>query len=166
MKLPVLNKRIVLIVIITLSIAILGLYATYAINSEMTKGTSDDYDYSLSFDIYGNTFRDITVEAGKTKVFELEVTNPYDGTVKYGVAYSMVNPTTLPSGVTIAKLSTSEGDTISLIEANQKKIVSVVVANESTSSVTVSLSVVPGYENGGDLIVSGKTLITSVYNIS
>lgn len=166
MQLPVLNKRIILIIVITLSIIIVSLYATYAINVEMTKGSSTDYDYSLSFDIYGGSFQNVVVEAGKTKVFELEITNPYEGTIKYGVAYQLVSPTTLPSGVTIAKLSTSQGNTVSLIESNQKINVSVVIVNASSSSVTISLSVIPGYENGGDLIVNGKTLISSVYDIN
>ena len=42
----------------------------------MTKGTSTNYDMSLTFDISGNINKELSIEAGKTKTFDIVVNNP------------------------------------------------------------------------------------------
>lgn len=162
------KKRIffISIIIIMLTIAI-GLYTTYALNVTVQETTPTTYNMALSFDLSNTLNMQLTVPAGKTKLFDLDITNPYSDAVKYGVAYSMVSPTTLPSGLIIAQTDSSPNSSTGLVNASSTATVSVIIVNDSSSSVTVSLSVINGYKNGGNLIVpTGKTLVDDIYYLS
>ena len=160
------KKRIMFISIIAILIAIIGLYSTYAINvyEEETKMTN--FDESFNFDLFGNNTREMIIPAGKTKLLDIDITNPHNDTIQYGVAYSLNNSTSLPSGVTIAQASTSEDPTTGIVTATDTVSVSIIVVNESTESVTLSFSVTTGYKNGGDLIVpTEKVLVDGIYDV-
>ena len=160
------KKRITLIVVLTILLIITGLYTTYAINVYEEETTPTEYDMALNFDLSGNLTKTLTVEAGKTKVFDIDLTNSYSDAVQYGVAYTLVSPTSLPSGVTIAESSRSKNSSVGQINASSTISTTIVVANESTESVTVSFSIINGYKNGGDLIVpTGKVLVDGTYDI-
>ena len=78
----------------------------------------------------------------------------------------MVTPSSLPSGVTIAKSWKSANPTSGLINANATLPVTIAVENTSSTDITIALSIINGYEKGGDLVVpSSKTLITGEYEI-
>ena len=96
---------------------------------------------------------------------DIDITNPYNDTVQYGVTYSLISPTNLPEDVTIAESSLSKSSATGSIEANETKSISLVIVNNSTESLTVSFSVINGYKNGGELIVGTEKLIEDVYNI-
>ena len=160
------KKRIIFLSLLVIFIVISSLYVTYAVNVYVEEGTSTNYDMSLNFDLSNSLDMQAVVPAGKTKVFDLDITNPYNDSIQYGVAYAMVSPTTLPSGVTIAKLSTSKNETQGLISASSTITVSIIVENTSSSSVTVNFSIITGYKNGGDLIIpTGRVIVTESYNV-
>ena len=132
----------------------------------MTKGTSSNYDMSLTFDISGNVNKELSVEAGKTKTFDIVVNNPYTDTITYGIAYKMLNPTTKPDDLIIAVTNISENPSEGMIDANSKKVISLIIVNDSTSNIQVSLTVVNEYKNGGDLIIpTGYTIISDIYDV-
>ena len=159
------NKIIILTIIIIL-IGIASILTTYALDITMTKGTSTNYDMSLTFDISGNVNKELSVEAGKTKTFDIVVNNPYTDTITYGLAYKMLNPTTKPDNLTIAVTNISENPYQGTIDANSKKVISLIIVNNSTSNIQVGLTVVNGYKNGGDLIIpEGYTIISDVYEV-
>jgi len=164
------KKIIILVSIIAILISIIGLYTTYAINVKTEQTTPNQYDMAFNFELSENVTRQLTVETGKTKVFDIDITNPYEDTVRYGVAYTLISPETMPSGVIIAQASTSKNPTIDSIEANLTKSVSLIVVNNSTESITISFSVINGYKNDEDLTANkdsiGKTLIDEIYEIT
>ena len=88
----------------------------------MTKGTSSNYDISLTFDISGNVNKELSVEAGKAKTFDIVVNNPYTDTIIYGIAYKMLNPTTKPDNLIITVTNISENPSEGMIDANSKKV--------------------------------------------
>lgn len=158
------KKRIIFLSTIFILIVIASLVATYALDVGVTENTTTDYDLSYTFDIYSNTQKQVTIAAGKTKVFDIDITNPQTDSVKYGVAYSMVSPTTLPDGVTIAQSSASVNTSVGLVDANGTATISIVVKNDSASDVTIQLSIINGYKNGGDLVIpDGANLIKYIY---
>ena len=161
------KKRIIFISIIAIFIAIVGLYSTYAINVYEEETTSTNYDMAFDFSLSGNDNKEIIIASGKKQLLDIDITNPYNDTVQYGVAYSLISPSTLPENVIIAESSMSKNSTIGLVEANETKSISLVIVNNSTESITVSFSVINGYKNGGDLIVEeGKKLIDEVYQVN
>ena len=160
------KKKIIILSVIVILIGIASILTTYALDITMTKGTSSNYDMSLTFDISGNVNKELSVEAGKTKTFDIVVNNPYTDTITYGIAYKMLNPTTKPDNLTIAVTNISENPYQGTIEANSKKVISLIIVNDSTSNIQVGLTVVNGYKNGGDLILpTGYTFVSDVYDV-
>ena len=160
------KKKIIILSVIVILIGIASILTTYALDITMTRGTSSNYDMSLTFDISGNVNKELSVEAGKTKTFDIVVNNPYTDTITYGIAYKMLNPTTKPDDLIIAVTNISENPSEGIIDANSKKVISLIIVNDSTSNIQVSLSVINGYKNGGDLIIpTGYTIISDVYEV-
>ena len=160
------KKKIIILSVIVILIGIASILSTYALDITMTKGTSSNYDMSLTFDISGNVNKELSVEAGKTKTFDIVVNNPYTDTITYGIAYKMLNPTTKPDDLIIAVTNISENPSEGMIDANSKKVISLIIVNDSTSNIQVSLSVINGYKNGGDLILpTGYTFVSDVYDV-
>ena len=160
------KKKIIILSVIVILIGIASILTTYALDITMTRGTSSNYDMSLTFDISGNVNKELSVEAGKTKTFDIVVNNPYTDTITYGLAYKMLNPTTKPDNLIIAVTNISENPYQGTIEANSKKVISLIIVNDSTSNIQVGLTVVNGYKNGGDLILpTGYAFVSDVYDV-
>ena len=160
------KKKIIILSVIVILIGIASILSTYALDITMTKGTTSNYDMSLTFDISGNVNKELSVEAGKTKTFDIVVNNPYTDTITYGIAYKMLNPTTKPDDLIIAVTNISENPSEGIIDANSKKVISLIIVNDSTSNIQVGLTVINGYKNGGDLIIPiGYTIISDIYEV-
>ena len=160
------KKKIIILSVIVILIGIASILSTYALDITMTKGTSSNYDMSLTFDISGNVNKELSVEAGKTKTFDIVVNNPYTDTITYGIAYKMLNPTTKPDDLIIAVTNISENPSEGMIDANSKKVISLIIVNDSTSNIQVGLTVVNGYKNGGDLIIpTDYAIISDIYEV-
>ena len=159
------KKELIIVTVLTFLIALTGLFATYAIDTSLSYNDTTEYDMSLSFDLSASTNKQVTIQADKTKFFDIDVKNSNNGTIQYGIAYSMVTPSTLPEGVTIAKSWKSANLPTGLINANTTLPVTIAVENTSSTDITISLSIINGYEKGGDLILpTGKVLIEGEYN--
>lgn len=160
------KRKLIFTSLIVLALVVAALSISYALNVAVTEGTSSEYDLSYTFDISDNATWTINVPAGKTKVYDISVTNPYNDIIKYGVVYKLDNPTTMPSNSLVGVLNTTENSSQGNINANSTLEISVAIVNNSSSNMQVTLAIVNGYKNGGDLIIpSGYTLITKEYTI-
>ena len=162
------KKEIIILAILVVSLITVSLYQTLATDITMNKTNGTNADLSFTFDITDQTGRVVNVKAGATKILDVFVTNPNDGTIKYGIAYT---PSTVKTDdITIAQLNTSKDSVSGLINKNERKQITLVIINNSTNDITLSLVTVTGYEHGGDLIVpSNHTLITETsenYSVS
>ena len=160
------NKKLIFTSLIVLALVVAALSITYALNVNVTQNTTSDYDLSYTFDISDNATWTINLEAGKTKIYDIAVTNPYNDSITYGVVYKMDNPTTMPENSLVGIVNTSENSSQGTLNANSEKNISIAIVNGSNSNMQVTLSVISGYKNGGDLIIpEGYTLITDEYDI-
>ena len=160
------KRKLIFTSLIVLALVVAALSISYALNVAVTEGTSSEYDLSYTFDISDNATWTINVPAGKTKVYDISITNPYNDIIKYGVVYKLDNPTTMPSNSLVGVLNTTENPSQGSINANSTLEISVAIVNNSSSNMQVTLGIVNGYKNGGDLILpSGYTLITEEYEI-
>ena len=152
------KRYIVMIVILFVSIIVVTLYRTLAIDVNSNNSTSNITDMGYDFDINGDGTKSVTIKNGATKYFDLKIVNTNDGTIRYGIAYSNSNM----SGVTIKASSNTPNPVTGLIQSNSDGIyVSLEITNNSGSDKTVTFMIVTGYENGGDLVVpSGYTLVS------
>ncbi len=158
------KKEIVILSLLIISLITVSLYQTLATDITMNKTNSTDADLSYTFDITDQTGRVVNVKAGATKILDVFVTNPNSGTIKYGIAYT---PSTVKTDdITIAQLNTSKDAVSGLINKDERKQITLIIINNGTSDITLSLVSVTGYEHGGDLIApSNHTLITEEYEI-
>ena len=145
------KKRLVFITVIILSLVIMGLYATYA--TDNTIGLSNEYDMTLNFDLASGMNKQIKIEPGKRKYFDIDLTNSYNQSVKYGITYELVGLTNLPEGVKITTSANSKNNAVDLVSPNSTATVSIIVENNSNQEINLIFSVVNGYEKGGELIV-------------
>ena len=160
------NKKLIFTSLIVLALGVAALSITYALNVNVTQNTTSDYDLSYTFDISDNATWTINLEAGKTKIYDIAVTNPYNDSITYGVVYKMDNPTTMPDNSLVGIVNTSENSSQGTLNANSEKNISIAIVNNSDSNMQVTLSVISGYKNGGDLIIpEGYTLITDEYDV-
>ena len=151
------KKEIIILAILVVSLITVSLYQTLATDITMNKTNGTNADLSFTFDITDQTGRVVNVKAGATKILDVFVTNPNNGTIKYGIAYTL--STVKTDDITIAQLNTSKDSVSGLINKNERKQITLVIINNSTNDITLSLVTVTGYEHGGDLIVpSNHTL--------
>ncbi len=158
------KKEIIVLSILVISLITVSLYQTLATDITMNKTNSTDADLSFTFDITDQTGKVVNVVSWAIKILDVFVTNPNNGTIKYGIAYT---PSIVKNDdITIAQLSTSKDSVSDLINKDERKQITLVIINNSTSDITLSLVAVTGYEHGGDLIVpDNHTLITESYEI-
>ena len=160
------NKKLIFTSLIVLALVVAALSITYALNVNVTQNDTSDYDLSYTFDISDNATWTINLEAEKTKIYDIAVTNPYNDSITYGIVYKMDNPTTMPDDSLVGVVNTSENSSQGTLNANSEKNISIAIVNSSDSNMQVTISVISGYKNGGDLIIpEGYTLITEEYNI-
>ena len=151
----------VLLSLLVVCLITVSLYQTLATDVTMNKTNVASVDMSYTFDITDQTGRVVKVKAGATKVLDIFLTNNNNGTISYGIAYT---PSSVKNDkITIAQMSSSKDSVSGTINKNEKKQISLVIINNSSSDITLTLVPVTGYEHGGDLIVpSNHTLINDV----
>ena len=158
------KRDMVLLSLLVVCLITVSLYQTLATDVTMNKTNVASVDMSYTFDITDQTGRVVKVGAGSTKVLDIFLTNNNNGTISYGIAYT---PSSVKNdNITIAQMSGSKDSVSGTINKNEKKQISLVIVNNSSSDISLTLVPVTGYEHGGDLIVpSNQTLITEEYEM-
>ena len=140
------KKRVVIVLIIVILVLIGFLYETFAMSNTITE-ENDTYVVNVS----DNTSIELPARTSKKVYYKL--TNTNNGVVRYGIGYSGTN-------VEAKVYEDSVDSETGLIDYMENKFIKLKLINNGTTSSTITLSTVLGYENGGDLIVpSGVTLV-------
>lgn len=140
------KKRVVIVLIIVILVLIGFLYQTFAMSNTITE-ENDTYVVNVS----DNTSIELPARTSKKVYYKL--TNTNNGVVRYGIGYSGTN-------VEAKVYEDSVDSETGLIDYMENKFIKLKLINKGTTSSTITLSTVLGYENGGDLIVpSGVTLV-------
>ena len=117
-------------------------------------------DLEYTFKIGNSSIKQITVDSGETRYYDIVLGNPNNAKISYGVYYEMVSPSTKPDGYSIEYTSKSTGNSTGKVDKNGNITLNLVVTNASSSTVTVKLGTVAGYVNGGELTLgSGQVII-------
>ena len=149
----------IILIIAVLTVSILSLYSSFAYNEESNDLGETDANYNLIYSLRDESNKQIEVASNSDIYVDLDVTNTYDYTVKYGVYYYLVKPDDLPNGVSINRVDDlAIQDTI---EAHSSKTVSIKIVNKSDYNIELILGTLVGFENGNieDLLTDGLVLI-------
>ena len=154
-------KKIIIVMLIVLgAFTTFFLYRTYAYDTSVVEETPTTTDKAYTFKIGNSSIKQIKLETGETKYFDIVLSNPNNAKISYSIYYEMVSPTTKPDGFSIGYTSKSTGTSTGKVDKNGNITLSIEASNTSSSAVTVKIGTVVGYVNGGELTLgSGQVII-------
>ena len=150
------KKLIVIIFIVFGAFLTFSLYRTFAYDTSVVEETPSTTDLEYTFKIGNSSIKQITIDSGETKYYDVVLGNPNPAKISYGVYYEMVSPSTKPDNFSIEYTSKSTGESTGKVDKEGNITLNLVVTNTSSSTVTVKLGTVAGYVNGGDLELSSN----------
>ena len=154
------KKIIVIIFIIFGAFLTFSLYRTFAYDTSVVEETPSTTDLEYTFKIGNSSIKQITIDSGETKYYDVVLGNPNPAKISYSIYYEMVSPSTKPDNFNIEYTSKSTGESTGKVDKEGNITLNLVVTNTSSSSVTVKLGSLAGYVNGGELTLeSGQVVI-------
>ena len=154
------KKIIIPLLLVFSAFLILSLYKTYAYDTSVVEETPSTTDLEYTFKIGNSSIKQITVDSGETRYYDIVLGNPNPAKISYSIYYEMVSPSTKPIRFSIEYTSKSTGESTGKVDKEGNIILNLVVTNTSDSSVTIKLGSVAGYVNGGELTLgSGQEII-------
>ena len=154
------KKLIVIVFIIFGSFLTFSLYRTFAYDTSVVEEVPSTTDLEYTFKIGNSSIKQITVDSGETRYYDIVLGNPNNAKISYSVYYEMVSPSTKPDDYKIEYTSKSTGDSTGIVNNNGNITLNIVVTNTSSNTVTVKVGTVAGYVKGGELLLgSGQVVI-------
>ena len=154
------KRLIVIIFIIFGAFLTFSLYRTFAYDTSVVEEVPSTTDLEYTFKIGNSSIKQITVDSGETRYFDIVLSNPNNAKISYSIYYEMVSPTTKPDGFSLGYTSKSTGTSTGKVDKNGNITLSIEASNTSSSAVTVKIGTVAGYVNGGELTLgSGQVII-------
>ena len=154
------KKLIVIVFIIFGAFLTFSLYRTFAYDTSVVEEVPSTTDLEYTFKIGNSSIKQITVDSGETKYYDIVLGNPNNAKISYSVYYEMVSPSTKPDDYKIEYTSKSTGNSTGIVNNNGNITLNIVVTNTSSNAVTVKLGTVAGYVKGGELTLnSGQVVI-------
>ena len=154
------KKLIVIVFIIFGAFLTFSLYRTFAYDTSVVEEVPSTTDLEYTFKIGNSSIKQITVDSGETRYYDIVLGNPNNAKISYSVYYEMVSPSTKPDDYKIEYTSKSTGNSTGIVGNNGNITLNIVVTNTSSSAVTVKLGTVTGYVKGGELTLnSGQAVI-------
>ena len=154
-------KRLIVIVFIIFGAFLtFSLYRTLAYDTSVVEEVPSTTDLEYTFKIGNSSIKQITVDSGETRYYDIVLGNPNNAKISYSVYYEMVSPSTKPDDFSIGYTSKSTGNSTGIVNNNGNITLNLVVTNTSSNTVTVKVGTVAGYVKGGDLTLnSGQVVI-------
>ena len=154
-------KRLVIVIFIMFGAFLsFSLYRTFAYDTSVVEEVPSTTDLEYTFKIGNSSIKQITVDSGETRYYDIVLGNPNNAKISYSVYYEMVSPSTKPDDYKIEYTSKSTGNSTGIVGNNGNITLNIVVTNTSSNAVTVKLGTVAGYVKGGELTLnSGQEVI-------
>ena len=154
-------KRLVIVIFIMFGAFLsFSLYRTFAYDTSVVEEVPSTTDLEYTFKIGNSSIKQIQVDAGETKYFDIVLGNPNNAKISYSVYYEMVSPSSKPDDYKIEYTSKSTGNSTGIVNNNGNITLNIVVTNTSSNAVTVKVGTVAGYVKGGELTLnSGQVVI-------
>ena len=154
------KKLIVIVFIIFGAFLTFSLYRTFAYDTSVVEEVPSTTDLEYTFKIGNSSIKQITVDSGETRYYDIVLGNPNNAKISYSVYYEMISPSTKPDDYKIEYTSKSTGNSTGIVNNNGNITLNIVVTNTSSNAVTVKLGTVAGYVKGGELTLnSGQAVI-------
>lgn len=151
----------IILFIMLMSVVIISLYSTFAIDEESAKLDESNADYNLIYPIKEASKNRLSILANETKYVDITLKNDYSANIKYGMYYHLLSPNKLPENVTIGLASESTSPLEDIIKSNETKIVTIKIINNSENNLDLIVGALVGFENGNinELIKDNEVII-------
>ena len=150
-------KRLIVIVFIIFGAFLtFSLYRTFAYDTSVVEEVPSTTDLEYTFKIGNSSIKQITVDSGETRYYDIVLGNPNNAKISYSIYYEMVSPSSKPDDYKIEYTSKSTGESTGIVNNNGNITLNIVVTNTSSNAVTVKVGTVAGYVKGGDLELSSN----------
>ena len=149
------------LLVITLGgLTIKGTYAKFTSNYT-TPDNIVGMNLSFNLDISNiEEYEEIHIKPNSYEIFNVKLTNDSNATAYYGIWYKMVNPTSKTSDITIARNIENETATSGSILENSDITASIIIKNNTNSSVIVNIGIASSDKSTEDIeYLNGKVLI-------
>ena len=154
------KKLIVIVFILFGAFLTFSLYRTFAYDTSVVEEVPSTTDLEYTFKIGNSSIKQITVDSGETRYYDIVLGNPNNAKISYSVYYEMVSPSSKPDDYKIEYTSKSTGNSTGIVSNNGNITLNIVVTNTSSNAVTVKVGTVAGYVKGGELTLnSGQVVI-------
>lgn len=158
------NKiTIYLMALLVITLGGLSLKGTYAkfTSNYTTPDNIVGINLSFNLDISNiEEYEEINIKPNSYEIFNVKLTNDSSETAYYGIWYKMVNPTFKTSDITIARNIENETATSGSILKNSDITASIIIKNNTNSSVIVNIGVASSNKSIEDIeYLNGKVLI-------
>ena len=157
------NRKSIFIVLITLLFITIGvsLYSTFAYDEEGSKLNDSLADNNLIYTIKDLSNKSISIAPNTVKYVDIVLENTYQGTIRYGMYYKLLNPNKMPDNVYITKAEESINKLSDTIGVADNKTISIKIVNNSEYNLDIVVGALVGFENGNieELIKEGEVLI-------
>ena len=156
------KKKIIVIALIAMIIALGGisLYSTFAYDAEASKLDDSSSDYNLIYSLKDISKNQVHILPKETKYIDISLKNTYTATVRYAIYYRVINRKN--DGNLVLSLAEESEDALQdTIGADEDKVVSVKIVNNSDNEMDLVVGSVVGFENGNieDLLEENETLV-------
>ena len=157
------KNKIIIVLLIMLSIAVISLYTTYAYEENNNTFLVDPSisNYNLIYSLKESSNKEIALGPKEEKFIDINLHNTYKSTIKYGMYYYLISPTILPDNVTITLADGSTDKLENIIKPDQTRSISIRITNDSEYAINLIVGALIGYENGEieELVTDGEVLI-------
>ena len=153
------KKLIVILFIIFGAFLTFSLYRTFAYDTSVVEEVPSTTDLEYTFKIGNSSIKQITVDSGETRYYDIVLGNPNNAKISYSVYYEMVSPSTKHDDYKIEYTSKSTGNSTGIVNNNGNITLNIVVTNTSSNAVTVKVGTVAGYVKGGELTLGSVQVV-------
>ena len=156
------KNKIIIVLLILLSIGVISLYTTYGLEeNNATYVPTSDSDKTLIYSLKESSNKEISIGTKEEKFIDISLKNTYESTIRYGMYYYMISPSTLPDNVTITLSEDSEDLLENIIKPGQTRNISIKITNDSEYAINLIIGALIGFEHGEieELVTDGEVLI-------
>ena len=157
------SRKSIFIVLVTLLFVtiVVSLYSTFAYDEEGSKLHDSFADNNLIYTIKDLSNKSVSIAPNTVKYVDIVLENTYQGTIRYGMYYKLLNPNKMPDNVYITKAEESVNKLFDTIGVADNKTISIKIVNNSEYNLDIVVGALVGFENGNieELIKEGEVLI-------
>ena len=155
------KRNILIFLVLLLVLGTISLYNTFAYNEEDINLDNSTANYNLIYSLKDKSSKRVVLSAREVKYLEINLENPYDSSVRYGMYYYVLNDNSNRDKLSITLDADSKDPLEDVISPKESKSILLKLENNSDYSIEVQVGALVGFANGKieELVKDGEVLI-------